>query len=175
MGASMPARRVGRALTDVLLWIGAGLGCICMVLVVLAVTAGVTLMMFRTGSMSPAIPAGSVAVVQQIAASEIHVGDVVTVDRAGGLPITHRVTSVQPGSSSAIRVITMRGDANAQDDLSPYPIESARIVRFSIPGIAPAIAAMGSPLVLGGITVAAASLALWAFWPRRSPRPEETT
>jgi signal peptidase len=166
--ATTPSRRLGTALTDVLLWVVAGLGCLCVVLVALAFTANVTLMMFRTGSMSPAIPAGAVAIVQQIPASEIHIGDVVTVDRPGELPITHRVTSVEPGTSSAERMITMRGDANAQDDPAPYSIGSVRIVRFSIPGIAPMIAAMGNPLVLGGVTVGVAALVFWAFWPGRS-------
>src|SRR3954454_7756091 len=79
---------------DVLLWIAAVAGVICIVLVILAFTANITLIMFRTGSMTPAIPAGSVAVVQRIPASEIEVGDVVTVDRDGQLPVTHRVRSV---------------------------------------------------------------------------------
>ena len=54
--------------------------------------------MFKTGSMSPTITAGSVALVREIPASEINVGDVVTVDREDALPVTHRVTSiVYPG------------------------------------------------------------------------------
>ncbi len=44
--------------------------------------------------MEPTIPTGSLAVVHEIPASEIAVGDIVTVDRPGQLPITHRVTSV---------------------------------------------------------------------------------
>lgn len=141
-----------------------------MVLVVLALTANITLMMFRTGSMSPTIPAGSVAVVQLIPASDIEVGDVVTVDREGQLPVTHRVTSIAPGASDAERVITMRGDANAADDPYPYTVRSARIVLFSVPGIASAIVAMGNPVVLGGLTIGATVLVVWAFWPRTSAR-----
>ncbi|WP_312170785.1 S26 family signal peptidase, partial [Microbacterium sp.] len=68
-------------LADIALWIAAVAGVVCMVLVILALTANITLIMFRTGSMSPTIPAGSVAVVQRIPASAIEVGDVVTVDR----------------------------------------------------------------------------------------------
>lgn len=158
--------RISGVLTDIVLWIAAGLGALCIVLVVLAMTANVTLIMFRTGSMSPTIPAGSVAIVQLIPASEISVGDVVTVDRPGTLPITHRVTSVEAGSTPKERLVTLRGDANAQDDPSPHTVTSVRIVRFAIPGLAPAIAAMGNPVVLGGVTVAAAALVLWAFWPR---------
>ena len=159
-------RGLGRILADVLLWLAAIAGVVCMALVVLAFTANITLIMFRTGSMSPTIPAGSVAVVQSIPASEIEVGDVVTVDRAGDLPVTHRVTSVAPADSDAQRVITLRGDANAADDPYPYTVQAVRIVLFSVPGIATVIVAMGNPWVLGGLTIGATVLVVWAFWPR---------
>ena len=60
------------------LWVLALAGLVCIVLVVLAFTAHITLIMFRTGSMAPTIPAGSVAIVQQIPASQVHVGDAVS-------------------------------------------------------------------------------------------------
>ena len=159
-------RGPGRVIGDVLLWIAAIGGVICIVLVILAFTAQITLIMFRTGSMSPTIPAGSVAVVQRVPAGQIAVGDVVTVDRAGELPVTHRVTSTGPGERPEERVITMRGDANTTDDPFPYTVTSARIVLFSVPGIAVLIVSMGNPLVLGALTVAATALVVWAFWPR---------
>lgn len=137
-----------------------------MVLVVLAFTAHITLIMFRTGSMSPTIPAGSVAVVQERPASSVSVGDVVTVDRPGELPVTHRVTSIAAGPSDDARTITLRGDANDVDDPAPYEVTTVRTVLFSMPAAAPIVAAMGNPFVLGGITVCAAALVVWAFWPR---------
>ncbi|WP_407360084.1 signal peptidase I [Microbacterium sp. LBN7] len=162
-----PSRRgPGRPIGDLLLWIAAAGGVICIVLVVLAFTAQITLIMFRTGSMSPTIPAGSVSIVQRIPAGEIEIGDVVTVDRPGELPVTHRVTSIEPGASAQERVITMRGDANASEDPFPYTVTSVRIVLFSVPGIALLVAGMGSPIVLGGLTLAATALVVWAFWPR---------
>lgn len=167
---SSPTRRrgIGRMLADVLLWMAAIAGVVCMVLVVLALTANITLIMFRTGSMSPTIPAGSVAVVKEVPASEVEVGDVVTVDRAGDLPVTHRVTSITSGASDAERVITMRGDANAGDDPYPYTVRTVRVVLFSVPGLASVIVAMGNPYVLGALTIAATTLVVWAFWPRSS-------
>lgn len=162
--------RIGRMLADTLLWVAATGGVICILLVVLALTSQITLIMFRTGSMSPSIPAGSVAVVQRVPASEVGVGDVVTVDREGELPVTHRIVSVAAGASADERIITMRGDANAADDPFPYPVTTVRIVLFSVPGIAGVIVAMGNPYVLGGITAAATVLVVWAFWPRSSRR-----
>ena len=170
--ASAPRRRgLAKLLADVLLWIAAIGGVICIVLVILAYTAGITLIMFKTGSMSPTIPAGSVAVVQRIPASEIEIGDVITVDRAGDLPVTHRVTSIGDGSIPGERVITMKGDANAVEDPAPYTVTSGRIVLFSVAGIATVIVGMGNPFVLGGITIAAAVLVVWAFWPREKGAP----
>ena len=167
--------RIGALITDVVLWIAAVGGVICIALVVLAVTAQITLIMFSTGSMSPTIPAGSVAVVQRIDAAEIAVGDVVTVDREDDLPVTHRVTAIEPGATGAERLITMRGDANASEDAFPYAVSSVRIVLFSIPGIATIVAGMGNPLVLGVLTLAATGLVIWAFWPRSDRRPAERT
>lgn len=169
-----PRRRrgVGAMLGDALLWLAALGGVVCIVLVVLAFTAQITLIMFSTGSMSPTIPAGSVAVVQRIPAAQIDVGDVVTVDREGELPITHRVTAVVDGDTPSQRVITMRGDANAADDPFPYAVTSVRIVLFSVPGVATAVVALGNPFVLGGLTAAATVLVVWAFWPRTAKRRE---
>lgn len=149
-----------------LLWLAAAAGLICIVLVILAYTANITLIMFRTGSMDPTIPAGSVAVVQQVEAAEVSVGDIVTVDRTGELPITHRVTSIEAGTTADERVITMRGDANDVEDPDPYEVTTVRTVLFSVPGLAQVIVAMSNPLVLGGITIAATVLVVWAFWPR---------
>ncbi|MBK0418867.1 hypothetical protein JD276_07455 [Leucobacter sp. CSA1] len=166
------ARAVARALRETLLTIAALGGAACIVLVILAFAGGYSLVMFKTGSMSPTIPAGSVALVREIPAGEVSVGDVLTVDRPGSLPVTHRVTSVAAGPSAAERVITMRGDANDVEDPLPYTIERGRVVVGSVPHLAHVIVWFGSPWVLGGITVGAALLVTWAFWPR-DPAPAE--
>lgn len=166
------ARAVGRGLRETLLTLAAAGGVVCIVLVLLAFTGGYSLIMFKTGSMSPTIPAGSVALVQRVPASEIVVGDVVTVDRPGELPITHRVTSVADGAAAGERVITMKGDANEAEDPAPYTVRDVRIVRGSVPHLANVIVWFGDPIVLGGITIAASLLVVWAFWPRREMSPE---
>ena len=106
---------------DVLLWVASIGGVICILVVIAAVVFHVTLIMFKTGSMEPTIPTGSLAVVHEIPASEIAVGDIVTVDRPGQLPVTHRVTSV--AGTGETRTITLRGDANPTDDVAPYVVE----------------------------------------------------
>ena len=162
-------RTVGFRLVDALLTTAATAGLVCIVAAVAAVGFDLTLIMFTTGSMAPTIPAGSLSLVRQIPATEIRVGDVVTIDRANQLPITHRVTSVEaiagdPSGNS--RTITMRGDANATDDAAPYTVTEARIVVTSVPGLAYAVAAVSHPLVLGASATGAAALVAWAYWPR---------
>ena len=166
-------RRRWALAADIGLWMAATVGTICIVATVCAVVFGVQIVLFSTGSMSPTIPAGSAALTRDIPASEIAVGDVVTVERAGMLPITHRVVAVGPSATAAdARMIEMRGDANAVDDPLPYDIQRARLVVASVPGIAPAISSLRSPWVLGGVTLAATALVVTVCWPRRRRRDQ---
>ena len=93
------ARQRGRSWAgvagDVALTVAAVLGTVCILLVIAAALFDVRIILFSTGSMSPTIPAGSAALVRSIPAADVQVGDVVKVERAGQLPITHRVTGVE--------------------------------------------------------------------------------
>jgi signal peptidase len=150
---------------NILLNIAAAGGVLCILAVIASFAFDITLIMFKTGSMSPTIPTGSLAVVREIPASEIQVGDVVTVDRAGQPPITHRVTSISSATGDQ-RTITMRGDANPTDDQAPYKLDHARIVLASFPGLAYVVVGLAQPVVLALTTVGATILVAWAFWPR---------
>ncbi|SDS00878.1 signal peptidase, endoplasmic reticulum-type [Brevibacterium sandarakinum] len=162
-GKRTPASWLGGALLNIL----AALGVVCILLVILSFVFNVSIMMFRTGSMSPTITAGSIAFVHEIPAEKMEVGDVITADRGEKvLPVTHRVTSIL-GAESGQVTFEMKGDANEAKDPEPYTAETVRRVMFSIPGVAPAIQSFRDPLVLGGITIAASLLVVWAFWPRR--------
>ncbi|UFU03016.1 signal peptidase I [Ruania suaedae] len=141
-------------------------GGLCILAVVLAVVMNITLIMFSTGSMAPTIPAGSVAVVQEIPATEIEPGDVVTVDRPGALPVTHRVLEILETDGESV-TFTMQGDANEDPDPAPYTVERVRLVLASVPYLASVVVWFGHPFVLGGLTVTATALVTWAFWPRR--------
>lgn len=168
------ARKSAGVLGEVVLTVLAAGGALCIVLVIAAGWFGVSIILFSTGSMSPAIPAGSAALVRDIPASEVEVGDVVTVDRPDALPVTHRVVAVDGSGSS--RELTLRGDANPVDDPLPYPVSRVREVMVSVPGIAPLIAAAGHPATLATVTLVVAGLVTWAFWPRGGqggPTPRE--
>ena len=59
--------------------IGALLGVICFVFAVCAVFFGITPLIFRSGSMSPAIDTGSLALARTVPASSLTVGDIVSI------------------------------------------------------------------------------------------------
>ena len=162
-------RRALRMIGDVVLWLAASAGLVCIALVIAAQVFNISLIMFKTGSMSPTIPAGSVALVREIPAAMIAVGDIITVDRPGDLPVTHRVISVEPTGRGHWK-IEMKGDANEQPDPVPYEVSTVRQTLGHVPGLAPLIVEMGSPWVLGSLTLGAAGLVTWAFWPRASGR-----
>ncbi|WP_347237853.1 signal peptidase I [Dietzia sp. DQ11-44] len=167
-----PGRSFGSYLAGGLANLLAAGGVVAVGLVIAAVTMNITLIMFKTGSMSPTIPTGSVAVVKEISADEIRVGDVVTVDRPGRLPVTHRVIEVHPQVPGEA-LILMQGDANPNPDPGMYRVESVRKVLWSVPGLANVIVWAGNPLVLGSITLLAALGVLWTFWPGRDDDDDE--
>lgn len=169
----MTVSRVTALLRDTLLWLAALGGVACLLLAVLGQFAGFGVILFRTGSMAPAIPAGSAAFVRQVDAATLRVGDVVTVDRDGTLPVTHRVVAVgtpADAATPAVRELTLQGDANDTPDPTAYRVEHVRRVLFSVPGIAPAVARLSTPAVLVPVTVGAAALVGWALWPRTGGR-----
>lgn len=173
--SSSNRKGVGAWLGGALLNVLAALGVVCLVLVILGFAFNVSIVMFKTGSMSPTIPAGSIAFVREIPAQEMEVGDVVTVDRGEStLPVTHRVITIDDVDGSSGKVtFELRGDANDVKDPEPYTAETVRRVMFSVPGIAPILQQWRNPFLLGGITVAASLLVVWAFWPRRGDDVDE--
>jgi len=87
-----------------------------------------------SGSMEPAIPLGSVAVVVPVDATAIEAGDIVTFrsPENPSLVVTHRVVEVN-GPPEA-RLYRTKGDANNEVDLEPIPEESILgQVRLHIP------------------------------------------
>ncbi|MFT4281649.1 signal peptidase I [Microbacterium sp.] len=164
-------RRGLRLVGETLLSLLALGGLVCLALVVAAVVFRVTIIMFATGSMSPAIPAGSIAFVREIPATEMTVGDVVTVSRDPELPITHRVVEIESVDGERV-TFRMKGDANAAEDPVPYTATTVRHVWWAIPGVAAGVAWLQQPLVLAAVTIGAAILVTWAFWPRREEGDE---
>lgn len=158
---------------------------------VFAALTDATLITFRTGSMSPTMPQGAVAVTVPVTADELRVGDVVTVQRSGErLPVTHRIIAIgqvepqvdnaadiraaAPGAgapdltSPQARQITMQGDDNKVPDPLPYALTSANRVILSVPRVGHWLMLAQSPIGLGVLIVGTGALVTWAFWPRQS-------
>lgn len=169
-GSAQSRPSLGARVGDAALTIASVCGAVCILLVALAFFFDVTLIMFKTGSMSPTMPTGTLAVVRETPADEIEVGDVVTVSREDALPVTHRVTSVADGPTDRQRVMTLKGDANEAPDPAPYTVETVRKVAFAVPGLAFVIVWLSDPRVLGVLAISVSALVTWAFWPRRGDK-----
>lgn len=148
---SEPARSRGR---DLALNIGAIAGLICVLAAVASFLFGVKPLIFRSGSMSPDIPTGALALSKTTPAADLKVGDVVSVENQQGTRITHRVHEIV-SSDSTTSVLILKGDANQDADLTPYTVTEADRVFFSVPGLGYAVSWLSSPaaIFLGGALV----------------------
>lgn len=168
-GVPRVIRSARHPVKDAVLTLAGLAGALSLLWFVLTSVTGTSLVIFTTGSMAPTIPTGSVALVRPVAASEIRVGQVVTVQRVGArLPVTHRVVSVESDPARADgRILVLRGDANSTNDPLPYRVTEAKLVLASVPGLGTAMTVARLPMVSGTVTVAVAALVMWAFWPSR--------
>lgn len=158
-----PSRAAGRTLItvgDIALWVAAVLGVCSLVITVAAVLFSVRPLIFRSGSMAPTITAGSLALAQQVPASAIRVGDIVSVT-ADGTRVAHRVVSIRPDSDRTL--LQLRGDANNATDRDPYRVRTVDKVWFAIPGIGYAVSWLSRPpgvFVLAGYAALMLALVL---------------
>ncbi|WP_183407110.1 signal peptidase I [Nocardioides marmorisolisilvae] len=107
------------------------LGAVALLLTVLALVTGVRPLIFRSGSMSPGIPTGSLGFARGIDAPDIKVGDVVTVKTARGDRVTHRVVDVTYHDD--VSTLRLKGDANNAPDDALYRVTHAQRLWFSVP------------------------------------------
>lgn len=125
--AARALHRTGR----VALSVTAVVGVVCALLTVLALVTGVRPLVFRSGSMGPDVPAGSLGFSRTTQAAQLKVGDVVTVTTKAGDKVTHRVVNVTYHDDVA--TVQLKGDANTVADADLYQITSAPRLLFSVP------------------------------------------
>lgn len=132
--------------------IGAVLGLLCIVAASVSMFLGITPLVFQSGSMSPGITTGALGLARTVPATQLQVGEVVSVTNADGVRITHRVTGLDPLADGSVSM-TMRGDANSADDPMPYEIREADRVFFHVNGLGYAVAWLSNPVAifLGGM------------------------
>jgi signal peptidase I len=152
----MSRTRAAHGLRETALWFGAALG-------LLAVAAGlaVTLfscsfLVFRSGSMSPVIDTGALALARPVDAVDLAPGDVVSVRASDGSRITHRVVDITVRGDEASLVL--QGDANGAPDAEVYTVRSVERVEASAPYLGYVVAYALTPT--GLVAMAAVCLML---------------
>jgi signal peptidase I len=103
-----------------------------------------------TGSMEPAITRGSVVMVQPVTFDQLSTGDVITfaVPQNPGLPVTHRIVSVEHTPDGAGWQVTTKGDANPAPDIwTVSDTQSVGRVVYSIPVAGFALVWLSMPVV----------------------------
>lgn len=161
-----PAKQTSRG-RELALNIGALAGLVCIIAAAASMFLGIKPLVFRSGSMEPAISTGALALTSPVPADELAVGDVVSVVTSGDVRITHRVTALAPMGDGTVAV-TMRGDANNADDPSPYIVNEADRVFAHVDGVGYVVAWLSSPVAifLGGMV--AGALCVIAFGRNRN-------
>lgn len=139
----MTRRGTLRILREVFLTAGALVGVVCILATVSGAAFGIKPLVFRSGSMSPAIHVGDLAVSRTVDASSLERGDVVSVLNADGNRVTHRVVSI--ASQGGTRQLTLRGDANRSPDAEVYTVTRVEKVLFDVPKLGYVVDAAASP------------------------------
>ena len=128
---------LGHAVAEVALTVGSLLGLVVSGLTLTAAHNGVHPLVVRSGSMEPTIATGSLVLAKRVEASDINVGDIVTVERPDHTRVTHRVVAIERNGVTAL--LTLKGDANEDPDPAPVPVRDAYRVVGQVPVIGRAL------------------------------------
>ncbi|MDI9904985.1 signal peptidase I [Rhodococcus sp. IEGM 1406] len=141
---------------EIALNVAAVAGLICIIATLASLIFGIKPLVFRSGSMEPAISTGALALAKTVPATELAVGDVISVDNDQGVRITHRVVELESAGADTV-LATLKGDANNVADRLPYNITEADRVFISVGALGYVVAWLSSPLAtfLGGGLVGA--------------------
>ena len=164
-------RRLSRVQNN-LLTLGAVLGALCLLAAILAVLIGAKPLVFRSGSMAPTIPTGALGIGVPVEAADIRAGDIISVETATGVRITHRVVSAEISGDSA--AVTLKGDANSIPDAAPYVLQKADRVVAHTPLLGYAVAWLSSSAAVfaGGLFTAYLLYLAFGAPARRGSPPE---
>ena len=142
--------RLVAGMRQTVLTVGAVAGLLCIMVTLAALLFGVRPLVFRSGSMSPTIDTGALAISREVSAPDLERGQIVSVPTASGARVTHRIHSVEHVGAEAI--LELKGDANETVDAAPYRVTHADVVMFHVPWLGYAVGWLTSPagLVLLG-------------------------
>lgn len=130
---------------QVALTTGAVVGLICILVMLAGLLFGVRPLVFQSGSMSPTIGTGALAIAHEVDAAELEKGDIVSVPLPSGGRVTHRIVRIDHIDDGKA-VLELKGDANEVVDATPHQVQSADVVLFSIPMVGHVLSWLTSPL-----------------------------
>ncbi|ORI18646.1 signal peptidase I [Rhodococcus sp. 1163] len=151
-----------RVLREILLTVGAISGLVCIGIALAAAIFGITPLVFRSGSMSPAIDTGALAFARSTPATELEVGDVVSVTNASGDRVTHRIESIEVVTGNSATLV-LKGDANTDVDSEPYVVSEADRILFSVNRLGYVVTWLSGPVAVfaGGVLVGVLLMVAW--------------
>jgi len=163
------ARRRRRSVQDVLLGVLAVVGVVSVLWLIAAWALHLSIIVFVTGSMGPSLPTGSAAIVQEVTAAELRVGDIVTVPKPdSGMPVTHRIVEIAPAAGSPGAVdLSLKGDANDVVDPITYTVSDARRLVVGAPFVGSLMVWAKTPVVMLTASLCISAAIAWALWPSR--------
>ncbi|MBY4101686.1 signal peptidase I, partial [Rhodococcus fascians] len=167
------SRKRLRPIQEVALSVGAILGLLCVIASLSAVVFGVTPLVFRSGSMVPAIDTGALALAETVPAAELAVGDIVSVDLEDGTKITHRVADIVTVVGNSAELV-LKGDANDVVDPETYVVAEAQRVFADVPYAGYFVSWLSTPLAWGTGALLSVSLLVVAWRPTDRERREPT-
>lgn len=138
--------RIGRTVREVALTAGAILGVISLLVGVAGFALGIRPLIFRSGSMSPTIETGALALAHPVRAADLTIGDVVSVTTGTGDRVTHRIVDLT--LSGQVATLELRGDANEASDQELYRVAQADRIFFSVPFVGYAVGWLTGPIGL---------------------------
>lgn len=165
--------RIRQIARETALTVGAALGVVCLLAAVATPLLGVRLLVFQSGSMSPTVETGGVALTRTVDAADLAAGDIVSVTTSEGTRVTHRIADLTSDGDQA--VLTLQGDANAAPDRETYPVTSADRVFWHANGIGYVLRLLASPYAVFIAGGAAAGLLAITFRRRAVNEADQTT
>lgn len=150
-----------RVVRESALWVAAAIGAISLIASAVALLFGLTPLIFRTGSMSPEIPAGSLGLGVRTPAGELQRGDVVSVQWSSGDRVTHRLVEAE-ASASGTR-LTTKGDANDVVDVERPIVVSVDRVVWSVPRLGFVVQELTKPQYVFAVGVVIGAIIVLSF------------
>ncbi|PRZ42470.1 signal peptidase I [Antricoccus suffuscus] len=145
-------RRLRHIAAETLLTLAAIMGVICLLGAAAGFFFDIRPLVFRSGSMSPEIKTGALALARQTPASELDVGDIVSVPNAKGVRVTHRLVAIEP-IGGGVYALTMKGDANPENDTEQYLASKADRVMWHQNGLGYVVEEIQKPPYVFGVGV----------------------